>query len=115
MTFGWHLEFTGMGWNGLEWVGMGWNGPWNGLEWVGMGWNGLEWPLESGRMNLESVGMEFHLDSIGIQQNGRFQPFQWIPDGIPWNSNIPVGVHPIPMELMGEGKVLNQAKGQNCR
>ena len=36
------------------------------LEWVGMGWNGLEWPLESGGMNLESVGMEFYLDSIGI-------------------------------------------------
>ena len=77
------MECVGMGWNLLECVGMA----------NGMGWNGLEWPLESGGMNLESVGMEFHLDSIGIQWNGRFQPFRWIPDGIPWNSNIPVGVH----------------------
>ena len=66
----------GIHWNVLEWP----------LEWVGMGWNGLEWPLESGGMNLESVWMEFHLDFIGIRQNGRFQPFRW------WNSisNIPV-------------------------
>ena len=72
-----------------------------------MGWNLLEWPLESSGRNLESVGMEFYLDSIGIQRNGRFQPFRWILDGVPWNSNIPVGVHRIPPELMGEGKVLS--------
>ena len=49
-------------WNVLECVGMAHGMGWNGLEWVGMGWNGLEWlewPLESSRMNLESVGMEF--------------------------------------------------------
>ena len=95
----WPMECVGMCWNLLECVGMA----------HGMGWNGLEWPLESGGMNLESVGMEFHLESIGIQWNGRFQPFWWIPDGIPWNSNIPVGVWRMLPELMGEGKVL-----RNC-
>ena len=96
----WPMECVGMCWNVLEFVGMA----------HGMGWNGLEWPLESGGMNLEFVGMEFHLDSIGIRQNGRFQPFRWIPDGIPWNSNIPVGVCRIPPELMGEGKVLQSVE-----
>ena len=91
MTFGWHLasigiefhlECVGMAheicWNVLECVGMAHGMGWNGLEWVGMahgmahgmGWNLLEWPSESSRMNLKSVGMEFHLDSIGICWNG---------------------------------------------
>ena len=43
----------------MEWVGMGWN-------LAECTWNVLEWPLEFGGMNLESVGMEFHLDSIRI-------------------------------------------------
>ena len=97
----------GMGWNGLEWVGMGWNGldgPWNGLEWVGMahgmGWNLLEWPLESSGMNLESVGMEFHLDSIGIQQNDRFQPFRRIPGGIPTFQLESIGVRQKPWGIV---------------
>ena len=88
-----------MGWNGLEWVGMGWNGLESSgmnLEWVGMAL-GI-WQNE--------LGMEFHLDSMGIQPNGRFQPFHQILDGIPWSFNIPVGVCWILPELMGEGKVL---------
>ena len=86
----------GMCWNVLEWH---WNGLEWPMEWVGMGWNlaectwnVLEWPLESSRMNLEFVGMEFHLDSIGIRQNDRFQPFRRIPDGIPTFRSESVGV-----------------------
>ena len=70
-----HMTLDGT-WNSLECVGMAHGMCWNGLEFVGMCWNVLEWPLESSGMNLESVGMEFHLDSIGIWRNGRFHPFQ---------------------------------------
>ena len=96
MTFGWDLESIGidfylecvgmaheMCWNVLEWP-MEWAGMgWNGLEWVGMalgmalgmGWNGLEWvgmALGIWQNELGIVGMEFHLDSIGIWRNDRF-------------------------------------------
>ena len=38
---------------------------------VGMGWNGLEWPLESGGMNLESVGMEFQHSGQSPSESAR--------------------------------------------
>ena len=66
---------------------------WNGLEWVGM-----------------ALGIQ--QNKLGIRRNGRFQPFRWIPDGIPWNSNIPVLVPQIPLELMEEGKVLQSEASQ---
>jgi len=69
-----------------------------------------------GGSQIPVVSIRFHRipsDSIGISMELETRMAEasaiWIPSefhGIPWNSDIPLGIRWIPLELMGEGKDL---------
>jgi len=91
---------------------------WNILS-IGIPWNLVGIPMDSNgncsrRLPDSGCFHQIPSDSIGISMELETRMAEasaiWIPSefhGIPWNSDIPLGIHQIPLELMGEGKDLH--------